>query len=204
VWPELADAAARARLPISLTYGMTETAAMVTALLPEEFHAGHRSSGRPLPHAGVEIALDEVISVRGGSLFRGYFPQRREGEALITEDIGGWNQYGELVVFGRRDAMIITGGKKVSPTDVEAALRASGEFQDVAVIGLPDREWGEVVIACFPAGREPDLGRAMRDLAGHQRPKRFVAIPADEWPRNAHGKLNRATLQELASRGDAL
>ena len=78
---------------------------------------------------------------------------------------------------------------------MEAALRASGEFTDVAVIGVPDREWGEVIVACYPGdeSREPVLGRAVATLPGYQRPKRFVAI--EPWPRNAQGKVNRGALR---------
>jgi O-succinylbenzoic acid--CoA ligase len=85
----------------------------------------------------------------------------------------------------------------VNTTDVEAALRASGEFLDVAVIGVPDREWGEVVVACFAQdrSREPDLSRAVEALAAHQRPKRFV--PIEEWPRNLQGKVNRPKLRAM-------
>jgi O-succinylbenzoic acid--CoA ligase len=93
--------------------------------------------------------------------------------------------------------VIITGGKKVQPAEVEAALRASGEFADVAVVGVPDAGWGEVVVACYPAGgRVPDRTRAVATLARHLRPKRFVAIA--DWPRNAQGKLNRVALRTAA------
>ncbi|MEO6246291.1 MAG: o-succinylbenzoate--CoA ligase, partial [Opitutaceae bacterium] len=82
---------------------------------------------------------------------------------------------------------------------VEAALRASGEFLDVAVIGLPDAEWGEVVVACYPpAAREPNFVRAAVELAAHERPKRFV--PVANWPRNAQGKVNRAALRASIQR----
>jgi acyl-CoA synthetase (AMP-forming)/AMP-acid ligase II len=78
---------------------------------------------------------------------------------------------------------------------VEAALRANGEFTDVAVIGVPDSEWGEVVVACYPAGgTRPDLENVAAALAPHQRPKRFVALAT--WPRTAHGKVNRVALRE--------
>jgi acyl-CoA synthetase (AMP-forming)/AMP-acid ligase II len=84
--------------------------------------------------------------------------------------------------------MIITGGRKVNATEVEAALRASGEFPDVAVIGMPDQEWGEMVVACYSRQgiHEPDLARAVERLANYERPKLFV--PIVEWPRNAQGK----------------
>ena len=64
VWPELVEAAARADLPLALSYGMTETAAMVTALRPGEFRAGGRSSGTALPHARVTVTADGVVEVR--------------------------------------------------------------------------------------------------------------------------------------------
>jgi o-succinylbenzoate---CoA ligase len=198
IWPELADAAARAGLRISLSYGMTETAAMVTALRPEEFLAGGRSAGTALPHARVNVDAADVITVAADSVFRGYYPEWRDSREFTTEDIGAIDARGHLHVLGRRDAMIITGGKKVQPADVETALRASGEFEDVAVIGVPDHEWGEAVVACYPksAARVPDIVRAVEKLAPHQRPKRFV--PLADWPRNAQGKLNRAALRAAA------
>ncbi len=196
VWPQLANAAAKARLRISLSYGMTETAAMVTALQPDEFLRGARSSGTALPHARLAIGAGGVIRVAGKSVFRGYFPDTRRARSFVTEDLGRIDGRGHLHVPGRRDAMIITGGKKVNPAEVEAALLASGEFADVAVIGVPDAEWGEAVVACYPrVGAKPDTVRAAARLAAHQRPKRFVAIR--EWPRNAQGKLNRGALRAM-------
>lgn len=195
VWPELADAAARAELPISLSYGMTETAAMVAALRPEEFLAGQRSCGAALSHARIAIDGDGVVRVAGESVFHGYHPEWRDAREFVTEDLGAIDARGHLCVQGRRDAVIITGGKKVHPAEVEAALRSSGEFEDVAVIGAPDAEWGEVVVACYPAtaARTPSMVRAIAALAPHQRPKRWVALA--DWPRNMHGKVNRAQLR---------
>jgi o-succinylbenzoate---CoA ligase len=193
VWPELEEAAAQAKLPVSLGYGMTETAAMVTALQPVDFLSGIRSSGLALPHATISVGDEGTIRVAGQSVFRGYFPGWRTEREFTTEDLGRIDPQGHLHVLGRRDAVIITGGKKVHPAQVEAALRASGEFSDVAVVGLADREWGEMVVACYPAGeRAPDLARAVVALAPHERPKRFVALR--EWPRTAQGKVSRAKL----------
>lgn len=196
LWPALADAAAAAGLPVALSYGMTETAAMVTALSPQEFLAGARSSGPPLPHAAIRIATDGRVAISGASLFLGYYPEQVASREFLTDDLGRIDERGHLHVLGRADAMIITGGKKVQPEVVEAALRASGEFDDIAVLGVPDAEWGEAVVACYPRGsRTPDTARAVSELAAWQRPKRFV--PLDTWPRNAQGKLSRAALREM-------
>jgi O-succinylbenzoic acid--CoA ligase len=194
VWPELAESAAAAGLRISLSYGMTETAAMVAALRPDEFLAGARSSGVALPHARVEITADGLIAVTADSMFHGYHPQWRDERRFETGDLGRLDASGHLHVLGRKDAAIITGGKKVHPIEVEAALRASGEFEDVAVLGVPDAEWGEIVVACFPAGpRAPDVARAVAALPSYQRPKRFV--PLADWPRTESGKINRVALR---------
>lgn len=194
-WPQLAEAAASAHLPVSLTYGMTETAAMITAQLPQEFLAGDRSAGRAMPQGRVRITEDGRVAIQGASLFRGYFPGRRDTAEFLTQDLGRLDENQCLHLLGRADAVIISGGKKVQPLEVEAALRASGEFQDVAVIGVADPEWGEVVVACYPAtAHAPDFAAAVRPLADYQRPKRFVAVT--EWPRNAQGKINRAALAE--------
>lgn len=204
MWGEVAERAAEARLPIALSYGMTETAAMVTALCPDEFLQGRRDSGRALPHAALRTDADGVIEVTGGSVFHGYWPAWTDTRSYRTEDLGEIDGAGYLRVVGRRDAMIISGGKKVQPSEVEAALRATGEFEDVAVLGVRDAAWGEAVVACYAAeGRAPDwaaVTRAMEHtLAPYKRPKRFV--PVRPWPRNAQGKINRARLRALAEQG---
>jgi O-succinylbenzoic acid--CoA ligase len=95
--------------------------------------------------------------------------------------------------------VIISGGEKTQPAEVEAILRATGEFDDVAVVGIPDTEWGEVVVAAFPASRQPDLAKIealVRDkLAAHKRPKRYQAVVA--WPVTSAGKVHRAELKQL-------
>ena len=193
VWPELTETAGREELRLSLSYGMTETAAMVAALRPDEFLAGGRSCGEALPHVKATADSDGVLRISGDSVFRGYWAEWNEGREFATQDLGRIDEHGHLHVLGRRDTVIITGGEKVRPEEVEAALRASGEFSDVAIIGVPDAEWGEAVVACYPAdGRAPNVAKASAALAGAARPKRFV--PVAPWPRNAQGKINRAAL----------
>lgn len=213
LWPELAEAAAAARVPVAICYGMTETAAMVVAQKTDDFLKGDRSSGLPMDHAQVEIVGESsgavlprgetgLVRIAGGSVFRGYWPDANSARLLVTEDLGRFDAAGRLTVLGRRDAVIITGGKKVHPSEVEDALRTTGEFDDVAVVGVPDREWGSAVVACFPArsGKldAAKIENALAVLASFKRPKRFVAI--SPWPRNAQGKLNRVALVEAVLR----
>ncbi len=199
----LLEVAAAERLPLALGYGLTESAAMITALQPEEFLAGARSCGSVLPHASLKIGPDGVIIIGGASLFRGYHPQWRERGDFETTDYGSWDEQGQLHVAGRRDGVIITGGEKVEPAEVEAVLGATGEFSAVVVIGVPDAEWGQAVVAAYPATDRPDLGKvagaASRSLSPAKRPKQFV--PLAPWPVNDQGKVNRA---EVARRVDTV
>jgi o-succinylbenzoate---CoA ligase len=211
-WADLTETAARARLPIALCYGMTETAAMVTALRPEEFAEGARGCGSAMAHARVEIVDDVTdnllpageigrVRISGESVFCGYFPDDRAKGFFTTEDLGSFGADRQLHIHGRRDAVIITGGKKVFPAEVEAVLRRSGQFSDVAVISLPDADWGQRVVACYAASEgHPDmskLAQALAEVAPHKRPKEFIAIEA--WPRNEQGKVNRSALARLVA-----
>jgi O-succinylbenzoic acid--CoA ligase len=198
-WPALLDKAAALRLPLSPGYGMTETAAMVAGLRPDEYLSGMRSCGALLPHARVSFDDEGSILLGGDSVFHGYWPEWREPGDFATQD-GGWlDERGHLHVAGRRDAVIITGGEKVNPFEVEAVLRGTGQLSDVVVIGLPDAEWGECVVAAYPVESQPDLGRVeaalARLLSPAKRPKRLIAIPG--WPVNAQGKVNRAEVARL-------
>ena len=199
VWPELLDRAATAGLPLAPGYGMTETAAMVTAVKPEEFAAGIRNSGASLPHALLSIDTEGLIAIAGKSIFRGYYPGWRDGGAFVTEDLGALDSCHRLMVLGRRDGAIITGGEKVNPVEVEAVLRGTVEFADLVVLGLPHPEWGTQVVAAYPVGIEPDMNKVRaaltQQLARYKHPQRFVALPS--WPRNEQGKLNRAEIARL-------
>lgn len=199
-WPALLERAAEARLPLLLSYGMTETAAMVAAQRPGDFAAGDRSCGTALPHARLEIGADGAVVIRADSLWRGYYPGWREPGPLVTPDFGALDAAGRLTLRGRGDGVVISGGEKIQPEEVEAALRATGQFADVAVVGVADAEWGSRLVALYPRGAPPDMAVVAETLSGqlarHKHPKAFVAVA--DWPRNAQGKLNRARLAELA------
>lgn len=203
-WPDLLDRAAAAKINLAPSYGMTETGAMVTALRPEEFLAGARNAGRALPHARVEVNAAGLIEITAGSNFLGFHPDRRSpGQRFETADLGRIDGQGCLHVLGRSDALIISGGEKIQPGEVEGVLRAATGVGDLAVIGLPDAEWGERVICVY--ARESGLAvedarrAAEQQLSPPQRPKAYVALAT--WPVSSAGKLNRAQLASLAAAG---
>ena len=134
----LLDAARAAGVPVVTTYGMTETC------------GGCVYDGIPLDGAQVRIAEDDRIWLTGPMLFSGYRP----GDAippgqhwLRTGDLGRMDSAGRLVVRGRADDVINTGGYLVVPGEVTAVLQTCPGVRDVAVLGQPDPEWGERVLA---------------------------------------------------------
>ncbi|MDR1009556.1 MAG: AMP-binding protein [Opitutaceae bacterium] len=160
-----------------------------------------RAAGGGTAGGGMPCGGTGVVRISAGSLFRGYFPDTREGDFFETEDLAYWDERGGLNIVGRRDAVIITGGKKVMPVEVMEVLRTSGVFADLAVVGVADAEWGRKVVVCYPgrAGSRPDMRRVesvLHSLAKYKWPKAYVAVA--EWPRNEQGKLNRAALVAAA------
>lgn len=208
-WPSLLHEARRSGLPLAPTYGMTETASQIVTLRPADFLAGQTGSGPSLPHAA--IALDPsdstaeapgLITIRAASLGLGYYGDRPFNGVFQPGDLGFWDDQGSLHVVGRQQEQILTGGENVFPAEVEAAIRATQRVADVAVVGLPDDEWGEVVVAVYaPWPDRPvtpsDLQQAIAPaLSRFKQPKHwFVRAPL---PRNRQGKLDRAELRAWA------
>lgn len=223
-WPELLSQGRSHGLRLAPTYGMTETAAQIATLMPDEFLQGHTSSGRVLPHAqltirdgaGIPLGAHQtgMLEIRARSLALGYypeqfFPNRGDGSRVYSpDDVGFLDDHGELHIVGRTSDKIITGGENVFPAEVEAAIRATGQVRDVAVIGVGDRHWGEVVTALYvPLDEAVTLAQLeaqlSESLAPYKRPKRWIRL--DCLPRNAQGKLNRQYLHQLRqSSGQAL
>jgi len=134
----LLDAARTAGVPVVTTYGMTETC------------GGCVYDGIPLD--GVQVKIDDEddrIWLAGLVLFSGYRggPRVPGDQWLRTGDLGRMDSAGRLVVRGRADDVINSGGALVVPGEVAAALQTCPGVRDVAVLGQPDPEWGERVVA---------------------------------------------------------
>ncbi|MFT3829150.1 MAG: AMP-binding protein [Opitutaceae bacterium] len=209
--PALLARARAERLPLAIAYGASETAAVFAAQAPADFLAG-RSGLLPLPHAAIRIVDPESgrpsaagqlgrIEIDASSLFLGYWPDQRPPGPLLSDDLGFLDVDGRLHLAGRADAAINSGGEKVQPAEVEAALRATGAFSEVIVCAAPDPRWGECVAALFPAADAPDLGAVEQTLRAvlspHKLPRRWLAVAT--WPRTAQGKTDRAALRRLAA-----
>jgi o-succinylbenzoate---CoA ligase len=194
----LLAAARNAQIPLSPSYGATETAAMVAALPVADFLAGAVGCGQPLPHAQLCIQPSTGrIEIKSLSLMLGYYPNLREPQKYwLTDDLGEFDELGNLQIIGRESQKIISGGEKIFPEQVEAAILATGLVTDVCVLGVPDPEWGDRVVACYVGAVDPlVLQIAVADrLAAFKRPKAWFVLAAI--PRNSQGKVDRSRLRQ--------
>lgn len=207
----LARRAIEAGWPLCHSYGMSEAASQVATLcLPaEQWMEG--LAGPPLP--GMEVTIvDEHgsrcagpgrIRVRGPMVMAGYVrPGREPGLGLrdgwfVSGDLGYLDGAGSLVLQGRADDMLVSGGVNVHPAEAEALLLACPGVRDAALTALPDEVWGDRLVALVvgDAAEDAVFEWCRATLPAYLRPRRVVAVP--RLPRNVLGKLERGRLPLL-------
>ncbi len=215
--PELLARCRELNLPVATTFGLTEAASQVATTLPEDVYRKPGSVGKPLLFTNVKI-LDEngeraapgeygEIVVSGPTVMQGYYqnPEAtaktlRNGE-LHTGDIGYLDEDGDLFVVQRRSDLIISGGENVYPAEVERILRQHPAVKEVAVVGVPDAEWGQRVVAAIELEGGVDLTAdelltfSRERLAGYKQPRQVLFV--DQLPQTASGKIQRQAVQTL-------
>ncbi len=187
-------------------YGSTEVGA-ATTLGDADVLRKPGSVGLPSP--GVDLSLSEAgeIRVRSPYLMDGYFDDPEATERawvdgwFHTGDLGVIDAEGYVSVIGRLEELIRTGGESVAPAEVEAVLAEHPAVGDVAVVGVPDARWGEIVCAVVVPrpGASPSLEELQRHcegrLAGFKKPRRLECVEA--LPRTAAtGQVQRTLLVE--------
>lgn len=207
----LARRAQKAGWPICPTYGMSEAASQVATLssLPPDWCEG--MVGKPLPGVSVEITDENGIPtkdeghirVRGPCIMKGYANTALEsGQGLldgwfVSGDRGYFDAQGNLVVLGRHDDMLVSGGVNIHPAVVEDLLLACPGVTDVAVTAVSDEIWGDRITALVVGDNTQIIEAWCRtNLPSSHRPRHFVAVTS--LPRNNMGKLERKSLPALA------
>jgi acyl-CoA synthetase (AMP-forming)/AMP-acid ligase II len=209
-------------------YGQGESPMTITVLTAEDHvddHDGRRldrlgSVGRA--QTGVEVAvLDDTghpvapgtigeVCVRGDTVMAGYLNNAQAtaealaGGWLHTGDLGQFDHAGYLTLVDRSKDLIISGGSNIYPREVEEVLLLHPAVKEAAVLGEPDPQWGEAVVAVLvresghiPDEKELDLF-CLERIARFKRPKRYVFV--DELPKNATGKVLKRELREAIKR----
>ncbi len=193
---------------------MTETSPLLTINRRRAEWDGHPSADRArklmragAPAVGTELRVDpegEVLA-RSNTVMEGYWNQPEETKAALeggwfhTGDGGMLDDEGHLSILDRKKDVIISGGENVSSIEVEDAIFSLEGVAEVAVIGIPDDTWGEMVVALVvPAAGSRLSERSVSDhcrqaLAGYKCPKRVEF--REELPRTATGKLQKFRLR---------
>ena len=212
-WNELLEKARFYRIRLAPTYGMTETASQIATVKPDDFLNGKISSGQILPHAKITICNEksEVLNsnqkgniiIQSQSLALGYYPEIwKNQDYLQVDDLGFLDDDGHLNIVGRSSNKIITGGENVYPIEIESAIRATQMVNDVCVIGIPDKQWGQAITAIYiPKKAEIsslEIQNILKDkLCKFKIPKHWIPVPT--LPRNTQGKINHQQLQKIAT-----
>lgn len=194
-------------------YGMSEC-----GMLTSNPYDGDRIPGTvgfPLPGVQIRVMANQqpcepnevgIVETKGPNLFAGYWRQEDKteesfnGDWFITGDVGSADEEGRLTLEGRAGDMIISGGLNIYPKEIELVLDEHPEIEESAVVGLPDDEFGQMVVAFIvPSDTEAVLdiesvsSTAKQQLAGFKVPKRFEVL--DVLPRNSMGKVQKSRLR---------
>ena len=197
-------------------YGMTETIMNSSNLLEGEDGRIPGSIGRPLPGVELRIVGEDgekmpvgetgMLEVRGPNVFKGYWrmPEKTNSDFrpdgfFITGDMARQDENGFLYLVGRSKDLIITGGYNVYPKEIEVELDAMDGIVESAVVGVPDKDFGERVVAAVKPGNEPPtaeeiIARLKERLAGYKVPKQVEFV--NELPRNVMGKVQKNILRD--------
>jgi acyl-CoA synthetase (AMP-forming)/AMP-acid ligase II len=198
-------------------YGLTETASSIAVLSPEDHRAALTSSdpavrerlgsvGRALPGIEFQIRADDgepatagesgLVFVRGEQISGEYRGQSSldPGGWFATRDRGRLDADGYLFIEGRADDTIIRGGENIAPAEVEDVLLAHPQIAEAAVVGVPDPEWGQRLVAVVVgSGDTAEIRQWVKDrLRSSKTPDEIVF--RDELPRTDNGKLLRRVL----------
>lgn len=178
------------------TYGMSETA------------GGCVYDGNRLPEVAVRLDESDRIVISGPTLAQGYRLNAEltassfVDDSFITADLGRWLPDGRLAVLGRIDDVINTGGVKVAAPAIEQALVSHQNVSAAAVVGIPDPEWGQQVVAVITStGRTPTLAELRAhitaQLGAPSAPRTVIPVP--DLPLLPNGKINRVAIRKIAT-----
>jgi long-chain acyl-CoA synthetase len=200
-------------------YGLSETGFLTGLLDHEHTEDKLMSCGRPC--VGVEVAVvdesgkevqtgqkGEVVA-RGANIMRGYWNNAQETDRVFrngffrTGDVGYQDAAGYFFILDRLKDMIVTGGENVYSGEVEAVIYTHPAVREVAVFGIPDPKWGEIVKACvvLKPGKtltaDELIAYCRRSLANYKVP-RSIQFSDTELPKSGSGKILKRILRDAA------
>ena len=193
--PDMRGAAERAGLRIVATYGMSETC------------GGCVYDGVALDGVAVAISTEGLVRLAGPVLFDGYdgrpdlTTQVLKDGWFVTSDLGRLDEDGRLQVLGRVDDVVVSGGTNVPTSAVAARIREKPGVLAAEVVGVPDTQWGQRVVAVVVTSREVDL-EVLRDFVSERLPRPWAPkelVVVDDIPLLGNGKVDRLRLRRLVA-----
>ena len=194
--PKQRKAAADVGLTVVATYGMSETC------------GGCVYDGIALDGVALALAADGRIRIGGPVLFDGYDGQPDLTEAVlddgwfVTSDYGRLDEDGALQVLGRVDDVVISGGVNVSTRAVAARLQEHDAITAAEVVGVPDEDWGQRVVAILMAPEGAPSLDAIRDFVSATLPRTWAPrdiVVVDKIPLLSNGKVDRVKVEQIAA-----
>jgi long-chain acyl-CoA synthetase len=161
--------------------------------------------GKPLP-----AGETGEVEAKGTAVMIGYWNNPKANAETLkdgwlrTGDVGRLDDDGFLTLSDRSKDVIISGGSNIYPREVEEALLTHPDVREVSVIGVPDPDWGEIVVACvvLDEGAVPDDAsldaHCLASIARFKRPKRYVYL--DALPKNNYGKVLKTELRQMMTK----
>ena len=154
----------------------------------------------------LEVGEHGELVARGANIMRGYLNNERGTSAVfrngffLTGDVGYQDTAGYFYIVDRIKDMIVTGGEKVYCSEVESVIDEHPAVSEAAVFGIPDTQWGEIVMACVvlrPGASVTDeaLIQHCRERLSHYKIPRRIEFSQKELPRNSSGKVSKRELR---------
>ena len=182
----LAQDARKLNLPVMPVYGMTETAAMVAAIPVADFLTDSRAGAIPIGDAKMEIDSSGRILIQSPALFKGYYGREALDltRGFLSGDEGYIDENERLYVTGRIDRLVVSGGEKIDPYEVQDVVGAIAGIEEVLAVGLPDVEWGQKLVVYYTGHELVDWKERLKEqLVSYKLPKemfRVKHLPLDE------------------------
>jgi acyl-CoA synthetase (AMP-forming)/AMP-acid ligase II len=218
--PELVRRTLERGVKVAIGFGQTEASPYLTHTLPDDPHPDWISTvGRPLPQTEIKIVDPKTgetlprgtigeICARSYSIMKDYFDDPDATRAVIdaegwlhTGDLGSLDEHGYCRVQGRHRDLIIRGGENIYPREIEDLLYTHPAILGASVVGIPDRDWGEVPVAFIQikpghaASGEELMELCRLRLASYKVPRVWRVV--EQFPQTASGKIQKFVLRDL-------
>ena len=193
------------KLPIYITYGLTEMASQVATSTKADLQRRKMDSAKVLAYRQLRVSAEGEILVKGKTLFKGYYHSRgirkflqRDGW-FATGDLGKFHK-GRLRVFGRKDNMFISGGENIQPEEIEKYLKQMPAICDARVVPAPDAKFGQRPVAFIKRRTGGRLTtKTIQQYLANFLPRHKIPIAFYDWTphqNNKNFKINRWDLPQ--------